>query len=145
MIRQHAVLFLRHPHIIGAQSRLDMSHRDMDFRCSQCARKRGIRIAVHQQEIRLFLKQDVLDFSEHFACLMAMRAGSYAKVIFGMRDAQFFKKYIRHIVVIVLAGMDDNLLHFSGKRGGNDGGLDELRPCPDNRNYFQGTDLPYRE
>lgn len=60
-----------------------------------------------------------------------MRAGTDAEVPIGRRDAQLAEEHIRHIVVIVLAGMNKKLSVLLAQFCAQGSRLDELRPGAD--------------
>jgi hypothetical protein len=72
VVRQHAVVLLRHAAVEGAQAGLDMGNGDVQFAGRQRAGQGRIRIAIDQQKIRLFGQQQFLHFDQHFGSLAAM-------------------------------------------------------------------------
>ena len=61
-----------------------------------------------------------------------MRAGADAQLVLGFRDLQFAKEAVRHLRVVVLAGVEDAMICFQLERTRPQccrdyGNLDELR------------------
>jgi hypothetical protein len=58
---------------------------------------------------------------------------------------QLLKKYLAHVMIVMLSGMDDNILYSNaiafnivfGYCPADRCGLDELGPCADNRRNFE--------
>gem|GEM_PF-4815131 len=71
--------------------------------------KGGIGIAIHKNKVRLFLYEDLFGLCEDLSRLFPVRTGSHVQVIVRLGDMQFFKKDVRHLWVIMLAGMDEDL------------------------------------
>ena len=59
MVRQDSIDLLRHPPIIAPQAGLDMTHRNMEFRCSKCSSEHGIGIALNEYYTRFFIDQNL--------------------------------------------------------------------------------------
>ena len=118
-VGQDAVLFLRHRHVEGAQPRLHMNDRDQQLGCGDRARQGGVGVPVYHQVIRLLLQQDVLDPHHHGRGLLRMAPRSDAEVIVRPGNLQLFEKDIRHIAVVMLAGMHQQLLIFPPQRPGH--------------------------
>ena len=62
------------------------------------------------------------------------------EVVVGVRDAQLVEEHLRHVVVVVLSRVDDDLLDavrvvFSDGAA-QCGCLDDLGPCPDDGDEF---------
>ena len=139
MVREHAVLLLRHAHVVGAQTGLHVGHGDVQLAGGQRAGQRGVRVAVHQKDIRLFALDDLLHADQHFACLPAVRAGAHAELIGGAGNAQLLEENIGHILIIVLAGVHDELLAQRLEGSADDGSLDKLRACAHNCENLQAS------
>ena len=110
LIRHDPVDFFGHQAIIAAQARLHMGDADIELRRGQGAGQRGIGIAINQHPIWLFFEKDLFDGRQHSPCLKAVQTGTDIKVVLWFGDFEFSEKYGRHVVIIVLAGMNKNLL-----------------------------------
>ena len=142
MISNHAIDFFRHGAVVASQPGLDVGHGNPQLAGRQAPGQRGIRVTVHQHEIRPFLLYHRFEPLQHAGSLLSVRAGPNPQVICGRRHIQFLEKDGRHVVVIVLAGVDHHLLDLAiaaaacvkGRdRTGDHCGLDELWPRSDNR------------
>jgi len=67
-----------------------------------------------------------------------MRTGTHEKVVVRPGNIQLVKEDIRHLRVIMLPGMDEDLLVLLPELPGERGALDKLRTCPDNGDDLHG-------
>ena len=69
-----------------------------------------------------------------------MAAGAYAEVVVGSGDAHLIKKYLRHVLIIVLPGVQNDFPDAAGiigpYRPRKRRSLDDLRPGPDDGEEF---------
>ena len=62
-----------------------------------------------------------------------MRPGSHARVVIRPGDSPVMKKYIQHLRIVMLAGMDTNLLNLLPQLAGDRGARDKLDAGAGNR------------
>src|SRR5215467_3238121 len=110
MIGHNAVDFFRHRSIEAAQPGLDMGHGNLKFGGGKSTRQRRVGVSVHDDDLRPFLLENGLDPLKHSPCLCAMRATAYPKVIVWWWNVQVIKMDVRHSVIVVLPGMEQDLL-----------------------------------
>ncbi len=136
MVGQHAVLLLRHAHVVGAQAGLHMRDGDVQLGRGQRARQRGVGVAVDQHGVRFLPEKDLLDLDQHLAGLPAVRAGADAQVVGRARDVQLLEKHGGHVAVVMLPGVDEHLVAEGLQGPRNDRSLDELGPGADDGQDF---------
>jgi hypothetical protein len=99
----------------------------MQLHRRQCPGQGRIGVAVHQHPVRLFRRQHLFEPNEHLAGLPAVAPRSDAQVHIRFRDLELFKKGLRQVPVVVLAGMDEELPVAGRAKGPAYGGrFDEL-------------------
>src|SRR5690606_38977186 len=98
----------------------------------QSARQGGIRVAVYQHAVGPVLEQNGLDALKLFPRHGPVAAAPHRQMVIGPRDLHFLEEDVGHGRVIVLAGVNEGLLQpgLGGEGPRHGGGLDELRPCP---------------
>ena len=85
----------------------------------------------------MFAEQDVFDAFEHGAGLTAVRAGPDTQVQIRMWQIESIEKNTRHLVVVMLPGVHQDLLMSLSEHATDRCRLDELRPRTDNRHNSQ--------
>ncbi len=119
LVRHDSVDLFGHAAVEAAQARLHMGDGDVEFRRGQGAGQRGVGVAVDQNPVGLFGKEDLLDGRQHPAGLLAVRAGSDVQVVFRLGNFEFPEEDGRHAVVVVLTGVDEDLLDGGRRPGKN--------------------------
>ena len=136
-IGDDAIDLLRHGHIEGPQSRLDMRDRDAQLARRDRGRQCGIDIAVDDHHLRACGEHLLFEPHKNGGGLLGMGARANAEVDVWAREIELAKEDLRHPVVVVLAGVDKPLAHPHAGQGGNDrSGLGEVRASP--RDVEQG-------
>ena len=87
VIGQPPVCLFRHRLVEASKARLDVRDRDMELRCGQGGRKRGVDVAGDDNERRKVLKQDLLDPDERLRRLLSVRPGADTKEDVGLSAA----------------------------------------------------------
>jgi hypothetical protein len=87
-----------------------MGNRDVQLGRRQRARKSRVRVTVDDAPLRPLLQENALDCFQHSSGLPAMAARSHAQVALGPGHIQFFEENIGHILVIMLAGVNHELV-----------------------------------
>lgn len=109
---------------------------DMQLNRRQCRGKGRVGIAVYKKSVRFLCYQNFLYGGKHGPGHLAVAAAGNAKIIVRLRYFQLFKKDVGHVMVIVLAGMDQDLLCPEPENPGNHGSFYKLGPRADNRRYL---------
>ena len=151
MIGHDPVALLRHAPVEGAQAGLDMSQpwppaivegelRGHD-RPGQCR----VRIAIDEHAVGPSLGERRLEAAHHLAGHRAVRPASDLQVQGRFIHLQVAKEGRAHRVVVVLAGVDQDLLVTGGRQRAADGcRLHELRPrADDGRDPHGGNGVPH--
>ena len=113
MVNQHPIDLFGHPLIKGPQPGLDMGALDVQLCRRQSAGQGGVGVPEYYDRIRLLLLQDLFYLFEHLASLKSMAARAYAQVIVRRCYAHLIEEYSVHLIVVVLAGMDYDLIDIS--------------------------------
>jgi hypothetical protein len=140
VVGEHAVDFFWHAAVERPQAGLDMRDRDVQFGCRQRAGKRGVGVTVQQHGVRLLGHQHLFDAGQLRARHRAVRAAAHAEVPDGRGNAELAEEHLGHVVVEVLAGVQQALVHarLSRERCAHGRGLDELRTGTDDGDQVHG-------
>lgn len=138
VVGEDAIDFLGHAAIEGAETGFDMGDGNVEFYGGEGSGESGIGVAIDEDEIGLVLREDLLDGFEHFAGLGAVGAGTDAEIVIGRGDLQLFEENAGHVVVVMLARVDEDFLDAGGAEcSADDGSFDELRARSDDGDDFQ--------
>jgi hypothetical protein len=90
--------------------------------------------AVDQYPLVLDFHHQPFQLFDHAAGVLAVGATAYAEVVVWLGNFQLIEEHVRHVRIVVLAGMYDNFLNigavfFEGSR--YDSGFNELRTGTD--------------
>ena len=148
-VRHHAVDLFRHAAVEAAQAGLDVRQSDVQLGGGDRAGQRRVGVAVEQDDVRLLFEQDRFEPGDHDAGLFAMPAAADPQVVRRRRDAQLVEEHLRHVGVIMLAGVHDALDQPHGRLGGivrgdgaaDGGGLHELRSRTDHGDDANGIQI----
>ena len=117
-----------------------MEHGDVDFGGRHSTGEGGVGVAVEDDAVEVIVEQHLLDAANHAGGLEAMGAGADPEVEVGLGDAQLVEEDLRHVGVVVLAGVEDGLLDLRREkvahRTADGGGFDDLGACPDDGEYL---------
>ena len=133
MVREHAVELLRHRAVERTHAGLDVRDRDARLRRGQRAGQCGVRVAVDQDAVRPALGEQRGDRREHPRGLLGVRPAVDAQLQLRARDAELAHEDRRKLVVVVLAGVDEQLVVALAQQARHRRRLDELRAVPDDR------------
>jgi len=111
VVGEQAVDLLGHAQVTGADPRLHVGNRDMQFNGGQRRRQSGINISHHDYQVRLPGQQHFLKLDHDLPGLPGMAAGAYAKVDIRRRQIEVLKEDLRHLVIVMLAGVDEQRLY----------------------------------
>ena len=125
------VALLGHVVAVGAQPRLDVHERDAGGDGGAGAGERGVGVAPDDHDV------GVLDLDDLGQALLAelelllARSRADAQVVARLREARRVDVRLGHRLVVVLAGVDEDLLGEIGQSRGDGRGLHDLRPSAD--------------
>jgi hypothetical protein len=85
-------------------------HRHVPLRGGDGSRECRVRVAVDEHHVRRELLELRLECGEHARCLARERAVVHAELARGSGHAELLEEDPRQLVVVVLAGVDDQLL-----------------------------------
>ena len=110
VVADDPVDLLGHPPVERAQARLDMGERDRRLRRHQRPGQGGIGVAVDEDRVRCRLGDDRLQAGQHRAGLLGVAAAADAQAVVGCRQAEFDEEVAGKGRVVVLAGIDQDLV-----------------------------------
>ncbi len=153
VVRHHvgddAVDLFGHGVVEAAQAGLHMRYGYAHLGGHQGGGQGGVHIAGHDHQVGLLGQQHLFELQHDAGRLLGMAAPADAQVKVGTRQAQVFKKDLRHAVVEMLPGMAYQVLHLLAvlteglveRRN-----LNEIRPGAYNRKEFfhKGSKLGVR-
>ena len=131
MVGEDAVELLRHPAVEGPHPRLDVRDRDPRLRRREAAGERRVRVAVDEHRVRALLGEQGPERGEHPRGLLRVRPRPEAELALGARNPQLVDEHRGQLVVVVLAGVHEDLVVLGAQRPADGGRLDELRPVAD--------------
>ena len=90
-----------------------MTHSNAKFGTHQRGGNCGIYISIYQDPIRRFRDYDLFQAAHNFCGLLGLASRAHLQVDIGRGHAQFLKKNVGHIKVIVLPGVHQYLTNAS--------------------------------
>lgn len=117
MVRQYAVVLLGHPPVERPEAGFEVSQRQMNLDgCDGCGERR-VRVAVDEDPIGSMFREGGLEGAEHRTGLRSVAAGPDSEMHVRRGDAEILEEDIAHDRVVVLARVDDDVLHaaFPGR------------------------------
>jgi len=137
VVGEHAVVLLGHGAVEAAEPGLDVRHAHPQLGRRECARQRGIGVAVDQGPVRPLRLKHLFDPDQHLPGLPAVPARPDAQRIVRLGDGELLEEAMGHLRVIVLPRVDQDL-RVAGPWGAQDAthgrSLDELRSGADDCN-----------
>lgn len=134
-----AVDLLRHGHVAGAQAGLHVGHPDAQFLGGDGAGHGGVDVPHDDDQIGLFPQADLFEFDHDFGGLFGVGAGADLQVDVRPGHAQVDEEGAAHLLIVVLAGMDEEMADPFGicVHGLDDRGhFHEVRASTDNIQYL---------
>ena len=128
VVGEDAVDLFRIAQRAQAVAGLHMQDRDIELDRGQSGGERGIRIAVDEERVGLFSEQHLLESDEHASGHLRVGAAGDPQIIIRRGDPHLAEEDLRHVFVVVLAGVDKDLGMLTAQRAGAGRSLDELRP-----------------
>jgi hypothetical protein len=136
-VRKHigdeAVHFLGHGAVAGAEASLDVSERNEPFCRHERGRHRRVDVTDHEDEVGALLFDHAVELDHHPGGLFAVACRPDAERDIGARHAELLEEDLRHGLVVVLLGVNEERLQAGRLPEGLDdrGHLHEVRPGPD--------------
>jgi hypothetical protein len=127
LIGQAAVDLLGHAGIEAAQAGLDVRDGQAELGRGQRARQRGVRVTQDEHEVGTDVEHRLLQRGQHAARHVAVRSGPDAEMEIRSGDLELVEERARHLVVVVLAGVDEHLAQTAAQGARERCGLHELR------------------
>ena len=109
VIREYPVDLFRHDPIEGPQPRLDVSSRNVQLDRGECTGQRRVGVSVNDDLLGFDRYENRVERLDHSAGLLSVRSGSNSKVVIRIGNLKFREKHRRHIRIVVLTRMDDDL------------------------------------
>ena len=109
VIREYAVDFFRHDPIEGPQPSLDVSSWNVQLDRGECTGQRRVGVSVNHDLLGFDRHENRVERLDHSAGLLSVRSGSNSKVVIRIGNLEFREKHRRHIRIVVLTRMDDDL------------------------------------
>lgn len=136
-----AIDLLWHAHVAGAKTGLHMGHLNAQFLGGDGAGHGGVDIPHYDDQIGLFPQADLFEFDHDFGGLFGVGAGTDLQVDIRPGHAQVDEEGAAHLLVVVLAGVDQEMVNPFGipVHGLDDRGhFHEVRASTNDVKYFQG-------
>ena len=109
-----AVDFLRHAHIPRTQTGLDVRHLDAELLGGDGAGHGRVDVADNDHQIGLLFQADLLEGDHDLCRLLGVRAAADFQVDVGLGHAEIVEEGFAHLLVVVLAGVDEEVLDLLG-------------------------------
>jgi hypothetical protein len=139
VVRHHAVELLRHPAVETAETCLDVRDRDPQLRRGEGTSKRGVGVAVHEHGVGSLGLENRAKQQEKSTRLLGMGAPADTQCVVGSWQTQLGKECAGHLLIPVLARVEEDLLMAGAKGGPERRGLDELRAGPHDADDSHGV------
>jgi hypothetical protein len=133
VVGEHAIQLLGHRPVARAHTGLHVGEWHSPLRSGQCPRKRGVRIAVDQRQVRLRVCKNRFKRSQHASRLSRRAPGTHAQLAVRCRNPELLKEDPGELVVVVLARVDQQLVVTLAKLARYGCGLHELRSITNDR------------
>lgn len=111
LISKNPIDLFRHGAVAGAQAGLYMRYADSEFGTNERGGQGGIYIAVDKNPVRLALLQHWFQASHDLGGLAGVTSGADLQIDVALGHFQLGKKYFGHRCVVMLAGVDETLVH----------------------------------
>src|SRR5690348_11348984 len=129
MVCNDAVDFLRHGAVSAPQPGFYMSNRHSGLRCRKGGRNSGVDVSVYEHNVGFKTQAQRLESRHDFSRLSCVGCRTDTQVVIGRREAEIPEKRFRHIRMVVLPSVYDDVLDTSrAKRSRYWRKLDEVGP-----------------
>ena len=106
-IGEDAIDLFGHRAIEAAQASLDVRDRNAELDRGQGARQRRVHVADDEDDVRFLPLEHWLEAFHNFGRLHGVRTGADFQILVRGWDLQLGEKTLRHLFVVVLAGVDE--------------------------------------
>jgi hypothetical protein len=131
-VGHNAVQLLRHRAVVGAQAGLDVGQAKARLGRGQGPRERRVRVAVDDGQVGRLRFQQRLEGGHHGGRLARVTAPADAlDAVVGRRQPELVEEDLGEVLVIVLAGVHQQVAGTLGDGRGDRCSLHELRPVAD--------------
>ena len=136
LVGDDPVDLLGHRAVERAQPGLDVADRQQQLRGGQRGRHRRVHVAGDEHDIGLRLEQHRLEPLHDRSRLLGMRPRAHSERVVGLADSELLEEDLGHLAVVVLAGVDEDVLELVAaplqlRRDRRD--LHHVRPRADDR------------
>ena len=140
VVGEDPVVLLRHAPVEAAQARLEVGEGQVHLHRGDGGGQGRVRVAVDEDPVRSLFAEHGIEGGEHGAGLHAVAAGADAEVDVWGGDGEVLEERVGHRGVVVLAGVDDDVVDAPAPRESRGHGpeLDELRPGTDDTHDLHG-------
>ena len=132
-VGEHAVDLFGHRAVERTQPRLDVGDRDDELGRREGAGERRVGVAVDEHQRRADLADRRLDAGQHLARLHRVGRRTDTKSDVGPGQVELVEEDAGQLVVVVLAGVEQDLAQLASQAARDDRALDVLRPVADDR------------
>jgi len=135
MVRQHTIDLFGHAPVEGAQARFDVRDGHVQLGRGERPGEGRVRVAVDQDEPRTHTCDGVGYARQHGRRLACVAVGADPELDVGARQGELFVEHAGELMVVVLAGVEQDLLDYRAHRARDDRRLDVLRTVADYGQY----------
>lgn len=107
----HAVDFFWHRQVVGTDAGFDVSNGDAELFGHDSASHRGGYVANNEHQVSRIGNQIALESGHNRSGLLGLSATTTAEVHIGLRNAQLFEEGAAHLLIIMLASVDQSIGH----------------------------------
>ena len=115
VVGDEPVVLLGHRPVVAPQAGLEMGDRDVELHRRERAGERRVDVAGDDDEVGLPVEQDPLDPDERPRRLLRVGARADAEEDVRLRQVELGEEDVRHVRVVVLAGVDEVELDLRGE------------------------------
>ena len=135
VVGEDAVELLGHAPVEAAHAGLDVSHRQRGLGGGQAAGERRVRVSIDENGLGSVVLEHRGQGAEHGGGLGRVRPTAQAQLDLRPGNVELAHEDARQLVVVVLAGVDEQLVVLLPQMYRDSRRLDELRPVPDHRDH----------
>ena len=110
MVGDEPVDLLRHLPVEAAEAGFDVREGDVELRRRQRGGEGGVRVAVRHDDIGAAAREDLFEAGQHLAGLAPVAPWPHAEIERGGGNRELVEEDVGHVSVVVLAGVDDDVL-----------------------------------
>ena len=133
MVRQPAVVLLRHAPVEAPEPRLEVADGDLELDRRQRRRKGRVDVARNDDEVGPPVEEDLLEARQRAGRLGAVHARAHGQLSVRPRQGKLVEEEVGDLAVVVLPGVDEPLLDDAAplERGVHRRDLHVVRPSAD--------------